>query len=362
MSNAYLPRAARRIITYAQALDRGGVERALLRLTTGWLAAGREVTLVIGEVDGPLADELPRGLDLIELGSRDVSALRILPRYVRAREADIVFCPGNHYTSLAVWTRLALGQSCPPIVAKVSNALKRRDHRGLIVPAYRFWLRRHPRWIDHFVAMTEGMRHETEAMMRVAPHRVSVIPNPPTPTRPHAAPPPPGRYMIGVGRLEQQKRWDRLIAALPRLANQDTSLLLVGEGRGRPELEAQVSALGLGERVLMPGYVRDPSRLIAGAAVTVLTSDFEGVPNVLRESLAVGTPIVSTDSSVAVREIIAAPDWGTVVPREDPDALVAALDSWLDPARPRPDPVPQPGDDAVTRYLQLFDRLVARRG
>ncbi|MFT2604617.1 glycosyltransferase, partial [Escherichia coli] len=63
---------------------------------------------------------------------------------------------------------------------------------------------------------------------------------------------PEGRYLIGVGRLEPQKRWDRLLTALPQLADKQVKLLLLGEGGARGTLEAQVAALGLGDRVTMP--------------------------------------------------------------------------------------------------------------
>ncbi len=53
--------AATHILTYAQDLAGGGVERAQLRLARGWLAAGRRVTLAIGDASGPLASEIPRG-------------------------------------------------------------------------------------------------------------------------------------------------------------------------------------------------------------------------------------------------------------------------------------------------------------
>ena len=94
------------------------------------------------------------------------------------------------------------------------------------------------------------------------------------------------------------------------------------------------------------------------ARVVALTSTFEGVPGVLREALSVGTPVVATDSSRAIPEIVDTAARGTIVPRDDPDALVAALDAWLAPDAPRPLPVPQPGATAAARYLALFDSLV----
>ena len=62
-----------------------------------------------------------------------------------------------------------------------------------------------------------------------------------------------------------------------------------------------------------------------------------------------------------MREIVSDPRLGTVVPRDDPAALVDALDAWLSPAARRPRPVPPPGIDAPQRYLELFDRLVVER-
>lgn len=351
------------ILAIAQSLKGGGVERALLRLAGGWVAAGRRVTLIMGSCEGPLAAEIPPGVAVRELRDARYSALgNALPGIVRDAAPDAIFCPGNHYTSVAGWARLRLGDACPPIVAKVSNALVRPDMGRVEAWGYRRWLRAHPRFVDHIVAMTPGMAAEAVREMRIDPARVSVIPNPPALPRADAAPVvlPAGRFVLGVGRLEPQKRWERAIAALPRLIPKDVALVILGEGSLRGALEAQAAALGLEHRVFLPGHAGDPLPAIARAEAVVLTSDFEGVPGVLREALALGTPVVSTDSSVSVREIVASPALGTIVPRENPDALVAALDHWLTPDAVRPPPV-APEGDPIADYLALFDRLAAQR-
>ncbi|RYE04399.1 MAG: glycosyltransferase [Sphingomonadales bacterium] len=346
------------ILTYAQRLQGGGVERAMLRMADGWLKAGRRVTLVLGSREGPLAAEIPEGIELRELGSAEHSALFSLAGHVRDVRPDVIFCPGNHYTGIAALTRLRLGSASPPIVAKVSNALFRPELSAAAAWGYRRWLRLHPRFLDAVVAMTPAMAAEAVAEMRMPPGRVHVIANPPATARAGVAPVPlpQGRYMIGVGRLEPQKRWDRLLAALPRLADREIKLLLLGEGAARGTLEAQVTALGLGDRVSMPGHAGDPLPALQGAALAVLTSDYEGVPGVLREALSVGTPVVTTNSSVAVREIVTSPELGTVVARDDSDGLVEALDHWLAPGRTRPTPVVA-GGDPIAEYLALFDSL-----
>ncbi|MCH7861912.1 glycosyltransferase [Sphingomonas sp. NPDC092331] len=350
---------AQHILTYAQQLQGGGVERAMLRMAAGWQAAGRRVTLVLGSREGPLAAEIPDGIEVIELGDGRHQALFRLADEIRRARPDLLFCPGNRYTGVTALARLRLGRAAPPIVGKVSNALVRPELSRGAAWRYRRWLRLHPRFLDHVVAMTPAMATETMAEMGMPPERVGVIANPPARPIAGAAPValPLGRYLIGVGRLEPQKRWDRLLDALPRLADTQVKLLLLGEGAARAALDAQIAALGLGDRVTMPGHAGDPLPALRGAAVAVLTSDYEGVPGVLREALSVGTPVVSTESSVAVREIVHAPGLGTVIAREDGDALVAALDHWLAPDAVRPAPVTATGDP-IADYLALFDRMV----
>jgi glycosyltransferase involved in cell wall biosynthesis len=352
---------AQHILSYAQTMRGGGVERALLRMIEGWLRSGRRVTLVLGSDTGPLAAEIPHGVEMIHLEDARYSALFGLAGHVRRVRPDLIFCPGNHYSGIAALARLRLGRGSPPIVAKVSNAFVRPEQKGVEAWAYRRWLRLHPRFIDHVVAMTPAMAAEAVAEMRIPPERACVIANPPALPRPDAAPVklPEGRYIVGVGRLEPQKRWDRLIDALARVSDRDVQLLILGEGSMRAQLEAQVAALGLSSRVSMPGHAGDPLPALAGAAIAVLTSDYEGVPGVLREALSVGTPVVSTESSVAVREIVSTPELGSVIAREDADALVAALDHWLEPGRARPEPVTA-GGDPIAEYLALFDRLVSK--
>lgn len=357
------PPAAAHILSFAQTLKGGGVERALLRMADGWARAGRRVTLVIGDKGGALAHEIPPGVTVHELGSASYRALFRLPAIVRDLSPDIVFCPGNHYTGVAFWLRTRLGSACPPIAGKVSNALVRPDLPRGAGAGYRAWLRMHPRFLDAVVAMTPAMAGEAVGAMGLAPSHVHVIPNPPAQPIPGAPSPvlPDGQFLLGVGRLAPQKRWERLIAAMPRLNDPEVRLVILGEGEEREPLERLVARLGLEGRVSLPGHAPDPLPAIARAAAVVLTSEFEGVPGVLREAIALGTPAIATDSSVAIHELIDSPARGTIVPPGDRARLVGALNYWLMPGRQRPEPRPETGPDPIRAYLDLFDALVAQR-
>ncbi len=355
------PAGPRHILTYAETWRGGGVERVQLRLARGWIAAGWRVTLVIGDPHGPLAEEVPGGVKIVVLGSGGmVRLMRALPAIVGEERPDMIFCPGNHYSAAAAWLRLRLGRACPPIVAKVSNALGRPDQGAATAFAYRRWLALHRRFVTRLVAMTPAMADEAARTMRIPRASIAIIPNPPVLPIPGATAPvlPAGRFLLGVGRLAPQKRWDRLIAAVPLLADRDLSVVILGEGEARAALTAQIAALGLGHRVHLAGHSPDPLATIARAVAVVLVSDFEGVPSVLREALSLGTPVVTTESSVAVREIVTGPDLGTVVAADDQAGLIAAIDHWSAHGQPRPSPVPQPGEGAANEYLRLFESAI----
>ncbi|MFD1786043.1 glycosyltransferase [Sphingomonas floccifaciens] len=354
---------ARHILTYAHNLDGGGVERVLLRLIATWIARGRRVTLVVGCDAGPLAAEIGRDVEVIRLKSREYLALATaMPAIVRDTRPDVIFCPGNHYTAVAAWTRLRLGRACPPTIAKLSNALDRTDLRAPVRAAYALWLGCHARFVDTLVAMSPAMAREAALRMRLPDARVRVIPNPaPEPESQGAGatgPDLPDRYLLGVGRLAPQKRWDRAVDMLARIDDPTIPLVILGEGEERAALVAQAEALGVGDRLLMPGHVTDPLPAMADATAVVLTSDYEGVPGVVREALAVGAPVVATDSTPALGELLVDDAQGSIVARDDEAALVAAVEARLAPGAPRPAPVAATGDPAGD-YLALFDSLVS---
>ena len=140
------------------------------------------------------------------------------------------------------------------------------------------------------------------------------------------------RVFLWVGRMVGVKRLDLLISAFQKLlaAEPDAQLVMAGGGPLKRSVQDSVAERGLGERVLFPGQV-EQSQLgdwYRAADAVVLASDSEGIPNVLRECLACGTPFVSTDVG-SIREI--ADDAHSILtPPGDTDGLSHALREILD--------------------------------
>ena len=216
------------------------------------------------------------------------------------------------------------------------------------------WQRLRPlayRRADVVTANTAGVLTALESMG--AWERLALLPNP----LPGAPAPALGRGtsnatgFISVARLVPQKGLDVLVDALPRLSGAAAAwpVTLVGDGPERDRLQAQAKDLGVSDQLRCLGFRSDPERFLAEAAVFVLPSRFEGMPNALLEAMAAGLAVIVTDASPGPLEVVEPGVSGLVVPSDDPVALAAAMESLAsDPDRCR-----RMGDAARARIAAL---------
>ena len=138
---------------------------------------------------------------------------------------------------------------------------------------------------------------------------------------------PADRYLIGsVGRLSVEKGYSFLIDAVDRLLKEgyNISLLIIGEGNIRGDLEAQIERLGLQDRIHLAGYQSNTIELYRAMDLFVLASLREGMPNALLEAMAMEVPVVVTKVG-GIPQVICDRENGLLVEPGDAQVLADAI-------------------------------------
>jgi glycosyltransferase involved in cell wall biosynthesis len=208
--------------------------------------------------------------------------------------------------------------------------------------AIRSWLyRRCRRWASDYVAVSPGTKDSMLQRLKLKSDQVTVICNGVDTERFSQADnrcrvrarlglPESAQLLTTVGTLKPVKGHEHLIAAAGRVREHydDVHFLLVGDGPLRPELEAQVAAAKLADRIHFLGSRRDVGELLAASDAFVLPSLWEGLSMALLEAMAAGKPVVATRVS-GTSSVLEGTGGGLLVPPGDANALAEAILSLL---------------------------------
>lgn len=325
-------------------LGTGGIGKMRVHLTRELVDRGLQVDLVLGRARGPYLDRVDPRVRIVPLkSSHPIASLPQLARYIRCARPDVIISEKLR-TNLAAQRACRLVGHSPRMYTSMHGVLSHKlEGENLSEKKkrskYRDIAKAYPR-NDGFICVSTGIADDLEKNFGIPRDKLHVVFNPVvTPSIIERAKAAAGHpwvddkqvpVVVGVGRLEPQKDFDTLISAVGLISvHRPVRLLILGDGAEHERLLQRVDSEGLGGQVQLMGFVDNPYAFMARADVFVLSSKWEGFGNVIVESLALGTPVVSTDCPAGPREILDGGRLGRLVAIGDAQQMADAIEAML---------------------------------
>lgn len=313
----------KKVIIFVDSLMRGGAERVSVYLADYFVKHGLACQIVT-QRKGEKEYALPEGVERTVLSGKGIpQKILALRKVLLHAQADVMLVMGTPFCGITI--PAAMGTKTKVIVSERNDprhCLAKKSTRIVaqtLIPL-----------ANGFVFQTEDAKKYYDKKLR---GRGCVIFNP------LLADNLPDRWqgerrkeIVTMGRMVLQKNHKLLLDAFGKVAQEypDHSLTIYGDGPLRQQLQDQIDSMGLRDRVSLPGNMPDVLSRIQSAALFVMSSDFEGMPNALIEAMAIGLPCISTDCPCGgPQELITSGENGVLVPVGDAAALAAAMKDML---------------------------------
>tara|TARA_R110002012_G_scaffold83539_1_gene210175 strand:- start:428 stop:1555 length:1128 start_codon:yes stop_codon:yes gene_type:complete len=287
----------------------GGAEKMMVRLANQLAQNGDSVEMILLTAGGVNKSFLNESVTLVELNSaRTMSAFSPLRKHLKRSNPDGILSALTHVNVIAGVVCASLGWLKRLSVSERNTfSLDRKVNNGLVmrityaIAPYIYRLLPNP-----VIAVSKGVADDLVDCSVVRQQDVCTASNPVITKDTLEAAKQDAKHpwlvnheyktIVAVGRLSDQKGFDMLIDAFSLvLKDRKARLVIFGEGELRTPLQQQIDKLDLTAHVDLAGYTDNPIAEIKQADLFVLSSRFEGSPNVLVEAMSVGCKVVAFD-------------------------------------------------------------------
>ncbi len=330
----------KKICFFPGTLALGGIGKVFVNLIQEYASRGVEVHVYLTKKEGEFLSQLPANVRVFEGSGRALTSIVSFIKYLRREKPQAVLSAREFLNIVNIFCCLFTSNKTKPVVSLHTNQTAENNanpnNPSLYKNPYFLTLAKVLYKIpEKFVAVSGGVADDFSFRMGVKRKKIKVIYNPVySPAEEEVISNPVfdqfisngKKFIISVGRFTHAKDHPTLIKAFSLVREKmDISLILLGEGPLREEIEALIAQYSLQKHVLLLGFVSNPSYYIKRAEALVVSSRFEGFGNVIVEGLGVGTPIVSTDCPSGPSEILEKGKYGKLVPIENPAALAQGI-------------------------------------
>ncbi|MBK8816888.1 MAG: glycosyltransferase family 4 protein [Methylococcaceae bacterium] len=339
----------KRIVQIVTRLDIGGVPEHLLTLTEGLVQHGYDVAIVCNHISDPIK------LRLQELGIHNIKLIKLhrlphpgdlisiwhLYNYLRESKFDIVH---THMSKAALLGCLTAQAAKVPVIVNTAHNLGCLAFKNPLVKAL-FWMYDKALFAvatDAVILVSDSIRKQVIANRLLPEHKAIYVPNGIKVNDSTAGlgevlvlknqlKIAPDNFVIGtVARLVWFKGLHTLIAAMPDILKEhpNTTLIIIGDGPLKQELEQQARVLKVAQSVMFLGERSDAVELLPVLDIFVLPSVSEGMPITILEAMAAAKPVVATKVG-GIPELVSDGQTGILVPSEEPKSMALAISKLL---------------------------------
>lgn len=307
----------KKIILIAADLHSGGAERVIKILANNLNPNKFSVSIIVLSRNDEDHTYIKDSIPLINLNTKNPLKIIVLLMWILNKaKPDIVLSslgPLNAIISPFISTKkirfIARETNIPSYIHQMKIEQKRYGYIA-IKYLYKIFYKNY----DLIIAQSQDMKDDLINSYHIAKEKIVLINNPVDVREMENQLMKDGNYqdeyvqnkikLLSIGRLTYQKGFDLLLEKLFELDKLDYQLLIIGAGELEEALKKRVEELGLKEKVQFLGFKRNPYKYYKKADITILPSRIEGFPNVLLESLVLGTPVISNCCKGGIEEII----------------------------------------------------------
>lgn len=326
-------------------LSGGGSERVMVHLIRNIDRRKFDPCLVLFEKKGRYIEDLPSNIQIFELEKGGYKygfqwlILFKLRKLIEKQKPDIILS-FMWYTNIIAILALYLSRvKCEAVISE-RYGLAFSLEGWLTELLRRFTIRFLYPKADKIIVNSEKMGFQLSQMFKIQPGKITVIYNPvdiqeatlisrKETNHPWYKEDVP--ILIAIGRLTPQKGFSYLIKALHLVIAEGINcrLLILGEGVEKEKLKKLAIDLQVDDKVAFLGFQKNPYKYLARSTIFVLSSLYEGFPNVLLEALALGVPSIATRCPTGPEEIITDGVDGILVPPADERVLTDVIKKLL---------------------------------
>jgi glycosyltransferase involved in cell wall biosynthesis len=321
----------------------GGSERVFINIIRTLDSNIFEKTILLVEDSGVFVDFIPPNVELktMKSGKTRFSFFKLL-RNIKSIKPEIIVSTTNRMNLLLLFVSYFLSKKIKIVVREPNMPSAQYYHNQL--PKYYLWMSKfvYPK-ADYVIAQTDEMKNEIENFYNIPDEKIKVLINP-IDTKfidknvKNQKNPFDSNYIniLASGRLRKQKGFDFLIKSFQHVVKKDSRYFLhilgkdYEEGKYKSKLVDLVNKLELVDKVVFHGFINNPFPYYKYSDLFVLSSKWEGLPNVVLENLYLQTPVVVTDCISFFHNIIKDGKNGFIVQYNDEATLAEKIRQYAE--------------------------------